>query len=56
VSTVEQKFRLKQAFEETTMDGRIVRTTASRKGDVLVLDQRGDLRFVLMRIDQWPVC
>ena len=43
MSTEEQKFRLNQEFEETTMDGRHVRTMPTRSGNLLILDQKGTL-------------
>ena len=49
VSTSEQKFRLNETFEETTLDGRVVKTTPTRCGNVLVLDQEGTKLFFALQ-------
>ena len=41
VRTTELNFRLGEPFQETTLDGRITTTTATRVGGVLTLDQKG---------------
>ena len=41
MTTVELKFHLNEPFPEITMDGRHVQTTATRNGNILILDQKG---------------
>ncbi len=41
VRTTELNFRLGEPFSETTLDGRITDTTATRVGNVLTLNQKG---------------
>lgn len=42
VRTTELNFQLGIPFDEPTLDGRVTKTTASRLGNVLTLDQKGD--------------
>ena len=42
VRTTELNFNLGITFKEETLDGRITNTTATRKGNVLTLDQQGN--------------
>ena len=42
LKTITLKFKLGEAFSETTLDGRVAQTVACRDGDVLILDQRGN--------------
>ena len=36
------RFKLNETFDETVIDGRVTRTTATREGNVITLDQRAD--------------
>ncbi|CAH1800879.1 unnamed protein product [Owenia fusiformis] len=50
VKNTEVKFKLGEAFDETTADGRKVKTTITAEGDTkLVQDQKGDPDSVLTR-------
>ena len=42
VRTTELNFELGVPFKEETLDGRITNTTATRVGNVLTLDQKGE--------------
>ncbi len=44
IKTTEIKFRLGEEFEETTIDGRVTRTLATRDGNVLTLEQKATKR------------
>ena len=37
-----RRFKLNETFDETVIDGRVTRTTPTREGNVIVLDQRAD--------------
>ena len=37
-----RRFKLNETFEETVIDGRVTRTTPTREGNVIALDQRAD--------------
>ena len=47
VRTTELNFELGVPFKEETLDGRITNTTATRVGNVLTLDQKGEQRSSL---------
>ncbi len=50
--TTEIRFKLEQPFPETTLDGRVTQTVATRVGDVITLNQKGS--FSAFRVLRFP--
>jgi len=49
MKTKEMKFRLDEEFDETTLDGRNVKTTCRLDGTKLIQDQKGEVPSVITR-------
>lgn len=49
IKTTEIKFKLNEEFDETTADGRKVKSTAHLDGNTLKIDQKGDYKTSISR-------